>query len=258
VLKPAGSISTAQCTRSAGTTLQRGLCPLPNHSCGAEQRCTVPPASVGGSGWQAEPPCPNHIKLLVPQRRPVLDLLSPRTQRPQSLQRASCMGLCATNTQHIAMAMADYDLISLNDFLSLNKHLQLRKEWKLLSSHHGIRHAKGLTQTGQISRDSNGFCFTSTSHPPPHPGYSDGTSGMAVPGVSSQAIPRGTLLPRAHPEAGRQIPAESPALSGPGSVKSQSCNTQNHRGRARWKAQPRGCREHPPGQGKGRRCHGGG
>lgn len=76
---------------------------------------TVPPASAGGLGWQAESPCPNHTELLVPQRRPVLDLLSPWTPRPRSPRRASCMALCAAGTRHIATA--DYGLISLNDFL---------------------------------------------------------------------------------------------------------------------------------------------
>lgn len=55
------------------------------------------------------------------------------------------MGLCTAGTRHIAMAVADYGLISLNDFLSLNEHSQLKKEWKILCSHHCIQSVEGLT-----------------------------------------------------------------------------------------------------------------
>lgn len=92
------------------------------------------------------------------------------------------MDLCTAGTQQIAMAVTDYGLISLNDFLSLNEHSQLKKEWKILSSHHGIQSTEGLTKTRQPSRDNDS---SSLLPPPPlHPGYPDRTSGTAIPWVS--------------------------------------------------------------------------
>lgn len=58
VLKPAASISTAHCTRRAGTTLQRGLCPFPNCSCDAKPGTRCPSCQRGGFGMAGRAPAP--------------------------------------------------------------------------------------------------------------------------------------------------------------------------------------------------------